>query len=65
MRARIALLEGLKRSSENAAADQKRRIVLLEYALKAERCVEPCLRRARRGGTRRELMHDGGDGAQG
>jgi hypothetical protein len=39
LRSRIALLEGVKRSSENAKTDLNRRVKMLEYALKQERWV--------------------------
>ncbi|KAI6129130.1 WD40-repeat-containing domain protein [Pisolithus croceorrhizus] len=38
MRARIALLEGERRSFENVKLDLMRRIKMLEYALRMERC---------------------------
>lgn len=37
--ARIALLEGERRSFENIRLDLARRIKMLEYALRMERCV--------------------------
>lgn len=39
MRARIALLEGERRSGENTKTDLLRRIKMLEYALRQERSV--------------------------
>lgn len=36
---RIALLEGERRSFENVKSDFMRRIKMLEYALRVERCV--------------------------
>ena len=38
-KARIALLEGERRSFENIRLDLARRIKMLEYALRMERCV--------------------------
>ena len=38
--ARIALLEGERRSFENIRLDLARRIKMLEYALRMERCVK-------------------------
>lgn len=37
--ARIALLEGERRSFDNVKLDHMRRIKMLEYALRVERCV--------------------------
>ncbi|KAG6874318.1 hypothetical protein C0995_001543 [Termitomyces sp. Mi166 len=46
MRARIALLEGERRSFDNIKLDLMRRIKMLEYALRMERCdVVPYIRR--------------------
>ena len=43
MRARIALLEGERRGNDNVRADLLRRVRMLEFALRGERCVEmPC-----------------------
>lgn len=39
MRARIALLEGERRGNDNARADLLRRVKMLEFALKGERCA--------------------------
>jgi striatin 1/3/4 len=39
MRARIALLEGERRGSENLRADLMRRVKMLEFALRGERCA--------------------------
>ena len=39
--ARIALLEGERRSFDNVKLDLMRRIKMLEYALRVERCVCP------------------------
>lgn len=39
LQARIALLEGERRSFENVKLDLMRRIKMLEYALRMERCV--------------------------
>lgn len=39
VQARIALLEGERRSFENIKVDLMRRIKMLEYALRIERCV--------------------------
>lgn len=41
LRARVALLEGEKRSWEQAKTDLARRIRMLEWALKMERFVLP------------------------
>ncbi|CDO69008.1 hypothetical protein BN946_scf184834.g15 [Trametes cinnabarina] len=40
MRARIALLEGERRSFDNVKLDLMRRIKMLEYALRVERCLQ-------------------------
>lgn len=37
--ARIALLEGQRRSAENLKVDLLRRVKMLEFALRQERCV--------------------------
>jgi striatin 1/3/4 len=37
--ARIALLEGERRSFENIKIDLLRRVKMMEYALRVERCV--------------------------
>lgn len=39
MRARIALLEGQRKSAENLKVDLLRRVKMLEYALRQERSV--------------------------
>lgn len=39
MRARVALLEGERRSIENLKTDLMRRVKMLEFALRQERCV--------------------------
>jgi len=42
-KARIALLEGQRRSAENLKVDLLRRVKMLEFALRQERCVERLL----------------------
>lgn len=41
--ARIALLEGERRSAENLKTDMMRRVKMLEFALRQERSVQPVL----------------------
>ena len=44
LQARIALLEGERRSFDNIKVDLMRRIKMLEYALRVERSVAPLAR---------------------